>query len=143
MAARAAKYYLRYDLQESSLNLGVDSSNRAQEYQIDMLIGWLNRLLGVGKESDTLWRSITRQALLSFRAPISREGINIGYFIQALMHHGGFKVDCSHIRHKIFQSNDLLSKHNFIEFSMKSSVYDPAFTDHYQSINNRLQTLSP
>ena len=48
MAARAAKYYLRYDLQESSLNLGVDSVKRAHEYQVDLLINWLNKLLGVG-----------------------------------------------------------------------------------------------
>jgi len=49
MAARAAKYYLRYELLESSFNLGLDSASRAQDYQIGLLVGWLNKLLGVGK----------------------------------------------------------------------------------------------
>lgn len=33
-----------------------------------------------------------RQAQNYFKIPINREGINIGFLIQALQHHGGFKL---------------------------------------------------
>ena len=63
--------------------------------------------------------------------------------MQALQHHGCFRVDFTHTHSKIFNSNNLLTKHNFIQFTLKSTVYDPSFTDHYQHLTSNLRTLSP
>jgi hypothetical protein len=48
IVARSAKYFLRYDLQDSSINLGATSIDHAREYQINQVLGWLNRILGIG-----------------------------------------------------------------------------------------------
>jgi hypothetical protein len=48
IVARAAKYFLRYDLQDSAINLGATSSENAREYQVGQVLGWLNRLFGIG-----------------------------------------------------------------------------------------------
>jgi hypothetical protein len=48
ITARAAKYFLRFDMQESAFNLGVDSLERAKDFQKGQVINWLNRLFGVG-----------------------------------------------------------------------------------------------
>lgn len=70
--ARSAKYFLRYDLQDSTINLGASNIEQAKEYQINQVIGWLNRILGIGPESDSLWRQIFRQAQTYFKCTINR-----------------------------------------------------------------------
>lgn len=56
------------------------------------MIGWINRVVGSGPDSDGLWRQIYRQAQTYFKCTISREGINIGYLVQALQYHGKIKL---------------------------------------------------
>lgn len=46
--ARAAKYFLRYDLQDSLLNLSAGSLREINDYQIGQVLGWINRILGIG-----------------------------------------------------------------------------------------------
>jgi hypothetical protein len=84
IVARAAKYFLRYDLQDSSINLAATSIEHANDYQINQVIAWLNRIVGIGPESDSLWRQIFRQAQTSFKCTINRDNLNIGFLIQAL-----------------------------------------------------------
>ena len=42
----------------------------------------------------------------------------------------------------LFKSNTNFLKSDFIEFTIKSSVFDPSFTDHYKNIENKLEVLS-
>lgn len=72
IVARAAKYFLRYDLQDSSLNLAATSIEAARDYQEGQVLGWLNRLFGIGPDSDSLWRQIFRQAQTSFKCSVNR-----------------------------------------------------------------------
>ena len=51
VVARSAKWFLRYDMQETALGLGVDSVERAEEYQKGQVVTWMNKLFGVGLES--------------------------------------------------------------------------------------------
>ena len=48
IVSRSAKYYFRFDMQESATNLNVESLERAREFQKGQVIGWLNRLFGAG-----------------------------------------------------------------------------------------------
>jgi hypothetical protein len=48
IVARSAKYFLRYDLQDSCLNLSASTIEQAKDFQIGLALGWLNRVLGIG-----------------------------------------------------------------------------------------------
>lgn len=48
VVARAAKYFIKYDLQESTMALKSQSVEESYEFQAGQVIGWLNRILGVG-----------------------------------------------------------------------------------------------
>ena len=54
------------------------------ELQATQVIGWLNRIFGVGRESEGVWLQIARQAAIKYKANIQKETLNVGYFIQAL-----------------------------------------------------------
>ncbi len=48
VVARAAKYFIKYDLQGSTIALQSQSVEESYEFQVAQVIGWLNRILGVG-----------------------------------------------------------------------------------------------
>jgi hypothetical protein len=48
VVARAAKYFIKYDLQESTMALKSQSVEESYEFQVGQVIGWLNRIFGVG-----------------------------------------------------------------------------------------------
>jgi hypothetical protein len=109
---------------------------------VGVVINWLNRIMGVGSDSEGLWRQIIRQAQHSFRATVSRDRINIGFFLQALQHHGGFRLRGGLRKSAYFRSNSNFQKSDFLEFTLKSTVFDPDFTDHFSTLRGRLDTLS-
>ena len=88
--ARSVKYYLKYDLQESIMNVKIESINQARDFQVEQVISWLNRLTGFGSESDSIWMQVSKQAQTSFKTTITRDAVNQGFLVQALQHHCGF-----------------------------------------------------
>lgn len=72
VVARSAKYFIKYDLQESTLALKSQSIEESYEFQMDQVIGWLNRIFGVGRESEGLWSQITRQAAVKYRVNVHK-----------------------------------------------------------------------
>ena len=72
IVARSAKYFLRYDLQESLVNMNLNSLEEALEYQISQVLAWFNRIFGIGPESDSIWRQIFKQAQVNFKCSVSR-----------------------------------------------------------------------
>lgn len=142
IVARAAKYFLRYDLQDSALNLAATTSEAAKDYQLGQVLGWLNRLFGIGPESDSLWRQIFRQAQSNFKCNVSRENLNVGFLVQALQHHGRFRLQGLTLTEPFFRANNIFQRGHFTGFQLHSRTYDLDFTEHYQSLNGRLSDLS-
>jgi hypothetical protein len=128
IVARAAKYFLRYDLQDSALNLGATNSEAAREYQVGQVMGWLNRLFGIGPESDSLWRQIFRQAQTSFKCTVNRESLNVGFLMQALQYHGHFHLQGLTLTEPFFRANNLFQRGQFLGFELRSRTYDLDFT---------------
>ena len=142
IVARSAKYFLRYDLQDSTINLGASSLEDAFEYQVNQVLGWLNRIFGIGNESESLWRQIFRQAQTYFKCSVSRDTLNVGFLMQALEHHGKFRLQGITLNESFFKANNIFNRYHFAGFMLTSKTYDLAFTDHYSLLNNKMQDLS-
>lgn len=71
-------------------------------------------MVGVGPESESLWRQIVRQAQSSFKCTISRDNLNIGFLIQALQHHGGFRLRGVSLKEPFFKASSIFSREHFL-----------------------------
>lgn len=47
-------------MQEGTLGLSARSTDQSSDYQIGQALGWLNKMLGIGSESEGLWRQVVR-----------------------------------------------------------------------------------
>ncbi len=105
-------------------------------------MNWLNNIFGVGTESEALWNQVINQAQTSFKAAVNRDNLNVGYLLQALQFHGGFQIKEASNRRNYFKTNGNFSQQDFIQFTTKSTVFDPSFTDHYAHLRTILADLS-
>ena len=106
------------------------------------VLGWLNRVFGIGAESETLWGQIYRQAQTHFKCSFSKSAINLGFLLQALQHHGGFRLGRVTFNEPFFKSNNIFTRQHFLEFTLDSQTYDLGFTDHYSLLEARMEEPS-
>jgi hypothetical protein len=66
----------------------------------------------------------------------------MGYLLQALQFHGGFKLRGLTLQEPFFRANGLLTRSHFVEWTSKSRVYDLSFTELYAQIQAKMRDLS-
>jgi hypothetical protein len=70
-------------------------------------------MLGIGPESDGLWKQVLRQAQTYFKSTVGRENLNVGFLLQALQYHGGFKLKNVMKERPFFKANNIFSRSDF------------------------------
>lgn len=84
VAARSAKCFLKFDLQDCTLNLNETSLEQVRKYHAKQAICFLNKLLGNSEQTEQFWAQLSRQSQHHFGCYLDRTQLNVGFLIQSL-----------------------------------------------------------
>ncbi len=138
--ARCAKYFLKFDLQDSTINLNEQNVANITKFQTRLVINFLNKMFGNSTETEIFWKQLNKQSLTYFKYPIDRKFINPNYLMQSIQYHLRIKLkDIENVQ--FFMSNNTFRNENFVTFTTNFKVYDLNFTELYTVVNAHLNEL--